>query len=268
MKAKTKVYYYGARYYNPQVSVWLSVDPLASTYLSLSPYAFVANNPIMLVDPDGRKIDPALLDESNANYSATAAQAFTDFASSKEGQEFLKDYASEGQTIAGVTYSQGKYDKEGLSISFNNKALIKDDGSPSNANGETDKELKINSDGSLSGEIMVYLNTNGSDAKNYLSGKSSENDYIYDMVGTLAHESFIHGDYFAGDFRDGGGFDHSNVRLTINGSPHHYAADRAAKQGNGRFCNQGYDLMKKMNSKYKRFINNNAVWYEMWNFQY
>ena len=36
--------------------MWLSVDPLASKYPNLSPYTFVANNPIMLVDPDGNQI--------------------------------------------------------------------------------------------------------------------------------------------------------------------------------------------------------------------
>ncbi len=50
-------YYYGARYYDPKVSVWLSVDPLAHKYPSFSPYVFTGNNPIMLVDPDGREID-------------------------------------------------------------------------------------------------------------------------------------------------------------------------------------------------------------------
>jgi len=48
--------YFGARYYSSDLSVWLSVDPLASKYPSLSPYAYVANNPIMLVDPDGKRI--------------------------------------------------------------------------------------------------------------------------------------------------------------------------------------------------------------------
>jgi len=53
---ETDNYYYGARYYDPEISVWLSVDPLAGKFPSLSPYAFVANNPINLVDPDGRDI--------------------------------------------------------------------------------------------------------------------------------------------------------------------------------------------------------------------
>ena len=50
---ETGNFYYGARYYDPQVSVWLSVDPLASEFPHVSPYNFSLNNPINLVDPDG-----------------------------------------------------------------------------------------------------------------------------------------------------------------------------------------------------------------------
>jgi RHS repeat-associated protein len=46
-------YYYGAGYYDPKVSVWLSVDRLAAKYPSSSPYVFSGNNPIMLIDPNG-----------------------------------------------------------------------------------------------------------------------------------------------------------------------------------------------------------------------
>jgi hypothetical protein len=35
---------------------WLSTDPLANEYPSLSPYVFVGNNPINAIDPDGRRI--------------------------------------------------------------------------------------------------------------------------------------------------------------------------------------------------------------------
>lgn len=50
---ETGLYYYGARYYNPQTSVWLSVDAKNSERAWLSPYQFVQNNPVQLVDPDG-----------------------------------------------------------------------------------------------------------------------------------------------------------------------------------------------------------------------
>lgn len=50
---------YGARWYNARIGRWSGVDPLAEKYLSIAPYAYVANNPISLIDPDGRYIIPA-----------------------------------------------------------------------------------------------------------------------------------------------------------------------------------------------------------------
>lgn len=50
---ETGNYYYGARYYDPKVSVWLSVDALAGQFPHVSPYNFCLNNPINLMDPDG-----------------------------------------------------------------------------------------------------------------------------------------------------------------------------------------------------------------------
>lgn len=52
-KLEAGVYYYGARYYDPKVSVWLSVDPLAHEFSSWTPYHFVHNNPLNLIDPTG-----------------------------------------------------------------------------------------------------------------------------------------------------------------------------------------------------------------------
>lgn len=41
--------YFGARYYSSDLSIWLSVDPMADKYPSLSPYTYCADNPIRLV---------------------------------------------------------------------------------------------------------------------------------------------------------------------------------------------------------------------------
>ena len=38
------------------MTMWLSVDPMADKYPSISPYAYCAWNPVKLVDPDGRDI--------------------------------------------------------------------------------------------------------------------------------------------------------------------------------------------------------------------
>ena len=50
---ETGLEYYGARYYDNQLSMWLSVDPMAHLRESLTPYNFVSNNPIMRSDPTG-----------------------------------------------------------------------------------------------------------------------------------------------------------------------------------------------------------------------
>ncbi len=52
-QAETGNYYYGARYYDSKISVWLSVDPMATERSWLTPYNFVQNNPLMRVDPNG-----------------------------------------------------------------------------------------------------------------------------------------------------------------------------------------------------------------------
>ena len=52
--SETGFSYFGARYYDSDILTgWLSVDPMADKYPSLSPYAYCANNPVKLVDPDG-----------------------------------------------------------------------------------------------------------------------------------------------------------------------------------------------------------------------
>ncbi|GEM_PF-3062926 len=45
--------YFGARYYDPNVSVWLSVDPMAGKYPGASPYSYAANSPLRFIDPLG-----------------------------------------------------------------------------------------------------------------------------------------------------------------------------------------------------------------------
>ena len=64
--------YFGSRYYSSDLSIWLSVDPMASKYPHQSNYAYCSNNPIKVVDPDGE-------DEWEVNQSGYIRQGTSNY---------------------------------------------------------------------------------------------------------------------------------------------------------------------------------------------
>lgn len=65
-------YDYGARFYDPQIGRFTTVDPLVEERNWVSPYNFVQNNPISRFDPDGT-LDAPIYDE-DANFLGTDNQ--------------------------------------------------------------------------------------------------------------------------------------------------------------------------------------------------
>jgi len=56
-------YDYGARFYDPELCQWHSVDPACEKYYDISPYAYCGDEPIRRIDKDGRVIDVSGLTE-------------------------------------------------------------------------------------------------------------------------------------------------------------------------------------------------------------
>jgi RHS repeat-associated protein len=67
VKGKGNSYDFGARVYDPRVSRWLSMDPLAEKFPHQSPYVAMDDNPVNLIDPDGNS------SKEHAMHSTTTA---------------------------------------------------------------------------------------------------------------------------------------------------------------------------------------------------
>ena len=56
LQEETGLYDYGARFYDPTVARWTTIDPLAEISRRWTPYNYVENDPVRLTDP-GRDED-------------------------------------------------------------------------------------------------------------------------------------------------------------------------------------------------------------------
>jgi RHS repeat-associated protein len=114
LDSETGLYYYGARYYESVNSVWQSIDPSAENYPGWSPYNYVMNNPVKMVDPDGKDVTNAIkkkrrevLDEDDFWVQHffpphPADQAFQDLRDINEGNRILQE-AENNKNIAVYT---------------------------------------------------------------------------------------------------------------------------------------------------------------------
>ncbi len=105
-----KMYDYGARFYDPQIGRWTTVDPHAEKYLSISTYTYCYNNPLKLIDLDGK--DPG-------DFFKTKNGAAKDWGMYYNGRSILKgkEYSSSiyllnKNGVTGYTYTEAA---EGIS---------------------------------------------------------------------------------------------------------------------------------------------------------
>lgn len=124
------------------ISRWLSPDLLSEKYYQLSPYNFVANNPILFVDPDGREIWINYGDNQRVKYESgklynedgskfkgknsfvsTAFKSLNAISSTKNGKSVLGELSSSKNafnfTNTYATDSKGTVQKDALSFEAN-----------------------------------------------------------------------------------------------------------------------------------------------------
>jgi len=114
-------YDYGARGYYPAMGRFMTVDPLAEKYYSISPYAYCGGDPVNRIDPDGEDYTITIQRDKNNEITGITFNATVyitgDGASTKRAEELnglaketFKSQESNGVTIGfNVNY---KYDKK------------------------------------------------------------------------------------------------------------------------------------------------------------
>ena len=105
---ETGLYYYGARYYDPRISQFLSSDRFAKKYPNLTPYSYCANNPINAVDVRGDSISTSKLNDAQLKlYNENIA-------SLKESKLFTSYYNQllTSPTIYTISVNRSKADGE------------------------------------------------------------------------------------------------------------------------------------------------------------
>ncbi len=141
-------YDFGARFYDSKIGRWTTIDPKADKFEGLSPYVYTANNPVLLVDFDGK--DWTITFTKDANGNAVFNITFTAQVLNSSNNKNINTTAlatqikTQFETIFNVKYGK---DAEGIPTTINAIANVS----------------VINKRGDLAGNATLYDIVDGSD---------------------------------------------------------------------------------------------------------
>ncbi len=111
--------YFGARYYDSDLSLWLSVDPLSDEYPGTSPFMYVRGNPVMLIDPNGMNDD-----EWNVIQKEDGTNELQ-WVSGKGGSKTqIINYSNENSANCDITLDQSRGNRSQASLDVSQNELI------------------------------------------------------------------------------------------------------------------------------------------------
>ena len=94
---ETQYSYFGARYYDSDLSIFLSIDRFADKYPNLSPYQYCAWNPIRITDPTGDTL--RIASGQSAEFTKAVNDAFDKLKSTKSGKEMYDNLQNSSQVF-------------------------------------------------------------------------------------------------------------------------------------------------------------------------
>ena len=247
MQDSSGFYDYGARYYNPNIGRFLTIDRYAEKYYMLTPYQYAANNPIKYIDVNGDSIGPT------NNLTKDQMNAMTQFAATKAGNKFLSKYAKAGQQVFGQTFNKtGKYDKKGINVNYQNS------GNKTESN--TTKKFQNNL------EINVSLST---------EGFGFDDNKLLNLVKASSHESFFHVSSISKDYLDDGKLNYSNISdwAKVNNSSTNFDHWQTSynyfqnPNNNSSFPSKAIQVIIEVSSKNNLNIDSRKIKQVIWNFE-
>ena len=157
---------------------WFTVDPLAEKYSAWSPYVYCLDNPIFYIDPDGKEVNIAHL--NNKNHQV----ALQNMIGTKEGRAFIGRYMSQNQTlrVGGKSYTFNSTGDRAKDVLFIRSTDMGREGLNRTFTKDKNKELnQVDLSDNVIGGVNQVIDLN-----NKLNDKES--------TMTLGHEAFVHAD--------------------------------------------------------------------------